>query len=141
MNTPGKAVKPYYLLKDMSFMERHVKTQDMSKRTVEMKLDPSSEENGNIVFTITNADDHDGASIKCSSPVEEYSTKAVEQKSSEEADVSYNNVSTSQLILEMSNPDLNFLRSLLPDMERMEAGEKSRFKLAILTTLNDMLYS
>ncbi|KAJ4429957.1 hypothetical protein ANN_22161 [Periplaneta americana] len=42
---------------------------------------------------------------------------------------------------ELDNPDLLFLRSLLPEMSKLTPAQKSHFKISILQHLNSLLYS
>lgn len=47
---------------------------------------------------------------------------------------------TEKLLMELNRPDLNFFRSILPDVESMTQAQKSSFKLSILSALNNILY-
>jgi len=38
-------------------------------------------------------------------------------------------------------PDLNFLRSILPDVLRMNPSQKAKFKIAVLTSIDRLLYA
>ena len=42
---------------------------------------------------------------------------------------------------EVENPDLQFLKSLLPDIERMNNLQKHQFKMRTMQTIGDILYT
>lgn len=39
------------------------------------------------------------------------------------------------------NPDWNFLRSFLPDLQKMSPGQKIKFKLTLCTAISELLYT
>lgn len=49
-------------------------------------------------------------------------------------------IHTEQLLMELGHADLSFFRSILPDVETMTMAQKSKFKLAVLASLNEILY-
>ncbi|XP_059609521.1 uncharacterized protein LOC132256929 [Phlebotomus argentipes] len=51
----------------------------------------------------------------------------------------YEIVTTSRRDME-DNPDWNFLKSFLPDLQKMSPGQKIKFKLALCSAINDILY-
>lgn len=52
----------------------------------------------------------------------------------------YEIVSTSRRDAE-DNADWSFLKSFLPDLQKMTPGQKIKFKLALCTAINDILYA
>lgn len=49
-------------------------------------------------------------------------------------------VHTEQLLMELGHSDLSFFRSIMPDVETMTMAQKSKFKLSVLASLNEILY-
>lgn len=41
--------------------------------------------------------------------------------------------------MQYDNPDMSFLRSLLPDLELMNTRQKQKFKIGVLNLMNDIL--
>lgn len=57
-----------------------------------------------------------------------------------ESSPAHSSVHTDQLMRELAHPDLAFFRSLMPDMEVMNPSQKAKFKFAVMTSLNEILY-
>lgn len=170
-----KILKPYYLLREMSFMDQFVRMsvrEDDSMRS-DLEYEVESEEPESILLTIKGQSSRYGSEIveshhqyskKRSSLAHHQTTteiiehdgdededEMVEEEGEEEEiemtqqqlDTSQGNnstVHTDQLLTELAHPDLSFFRSILPDVDNMTLAQKSKFKLAVLASLNDILY-
>lgn len=164
----NKRTKPYYLLKEMSYMENFVRTPE-AKMGISYKVEEGvGDDSSQIVYTIHKGDDamntsteytteivniKDGISGEADLEEEEEleeiehvpSSSILELDTDHQEEANHNeqaNTShTDQLLHDLAHPDLAFFRSIIPDMEAMNPAQKAKFKAAVMNSLNSILYS
>lgn len=161
--------KPYYLAEFLSFLEPFTKSRKQSGNlggdSTTFSSQPASllqteddEQNANIdspssiqleesAFSDISVSDATTTkstllseqSITAIPPMKVVKLSKVSIDDVNKAALEFFNARTSKKPVEAENPDLNFFKSLMPDMAEMNSDQKRRFRIGILTLMQDIL--